>query len=76
MEYSKFCVLAARFQADEILADHVRNTVEKLLDRSTLLAERVESGQTAVVGLCYSLADGRAHVAAAHGGNVPVGTTT
>lgn len=67
---------AGRFQADEILADHVRNTVDKLLDRSKLLADRVETGQTAVVGLCYGLADGRAHVVAARGVQVPVGTTS
>ncbi|MEB3370967.1 carbonic anhydrase [Saccharopolyspora mangrovi] len=67
---------AGRFQADEILADHVRNTVDKLLERSNLLTERVETGQTAVVGLCYGLADGRAHVAAARGVHRPVGTTS
>lgn len=67
---------AGRLQADEILAEHVRNTVDQLLDRSRLLAERVDAGQTAVVGLCYRLADGRANVAAARGVHVPVGTTS
>ncbi|GAA4890478.1 carbonic anhydrase [Pseudonocardia sp. C8] len=67
---------AGRLQADEILAEHVRNTVDQLLDRSRLLAERVDAGQTAVVGLSYRLADGRAKVAAARGVQVPVGTTS
>lgn len=67
---------AGRLQADEILAEHVRNTVDQLLDRSRLIAERVDAGQTAVVGLCYRLADGRAKVAAARGVQVPVGTTS
>ena len=64
-------VLAARaaghVQADEILAEHVGHTVDLLLDRSRLLAERVSAGKTAVVGLCYRLADGSAHLTAARG---------
>ncbi|MEV4417443.1 carbonic anhydrase [Catellatospora sp. NPDC049609] len=64
-------VLAARaaglFEPDEILAEHVRHTVDLLLDRSRVLAERVEAGQAAVVGLCYRLADGSAQVVAARG---------
>lgn len=52
---------------DEILAEHVRRTVDLLLDRSRLLARRVEAGQAAVVGLCYRLADGRADVVAVRG---------
>lgn len=46
---------AGRAEADEILAEHVRNTVDLLLDRSRILADRVEAGQAAVVGLCYRL---------------------
>jgi carbonic anhydrase len=64
-------VLAARAAglttADDILAEHVKRTVELLLDRSQVIAERVRAGQTAVVGLRYRLADGSAQVAAAHG---------
>ena len=48
---------AGRLRADEILAEHVSHTVDLLLDRSRLLAERVSAGTTAVVGLCYDLAD-------------------
>ncbi|MBB6038521.1 carbonic anhydrase [Phytomonospora endophytica] len=64
-------VLAARaaghFDADSILAAHVENTVDLLLERSRVLAERVETGKTAIVGLCYRLADGSAQVVAARG---------
>lgn len=65
---------AGRVQADEILAEHVSRTVDLLLDRSRLLAERVDSGQAAVVGLCYRLADGNTRLVAARGLDVPVPT--
>ncbi|WP_026197259.1 carbonic anhydrase [Sciscionella marina] len=58
---------AGRVEADEILAEHVRHTVDLLLDRSRVLAERVDAGRAAVVGLCYRLVDGRADVVAARG---------
>jgi carbonic anhydrase len=64
-------VLAARaaghVAAEEILAEHIRHTVDLLLDRSRVLAERVNRGQAAVVGLCYRLADGTAEVVAVRG---------
>ncbi|MEU0945638.1 carbonic anhydrase [Streptomyces canus] len=64
-------VLAARaaglVEPQEILAEHVRHTVDLLLDRSRVLAEKVAAGQAAVVGLCYRLADGSAQVVAARG---------
>ncbi len=58
---------AGRVEADEILAEHIRHTVDLLLDRSRVLAERVGAGQAAVVGLSYRLADGSAQLAAARG---------
>ena len=58
---------AGRAEPDEILAEHVRHTVDLLLERSRVLADRVDAGQAAVVGLCYRLADGRADVVAARG---------
>lgn len=58
---------AGRVEPAQIVAEHVRHTAELLLDRSRVLAERVEAGQAAVVGLCYRLAEGRAQVVAAHG---------
>jgi carbonic anhydrase len=58
---------AGRVEADEILAEHIRHTVDLLLDRSRVLAERVDAGRAAVVGLCYRLADGSARVVAVRG---------
>lgn len=64
-------VLAARaaghVEPEEILAEHIRHTVDLLLDRSRVLAEKVAAGQAAVVGLCYRLADGSAQLVASHG---------
>ncbi|MGW3009190.1 carbonic anhydrase [Streptomyces sp. NPDC001219] len=64
-------VLAARaaghVEPEEILAEHIRRTVDLLLDRSRVLAEKVAAGQAAVVGLCYRLADGSAQLVAARG---------
>lgn len=63
---------AGRVKTEEILAEHIRHTVDLLLDRSRLLAERVSAGQAAVVGLCYGLAAGTARLVAARGLDVPV----
>ncbi|WP_055495948.1 carbonic anhydrase [Streptomyces sp. TP-A0356] len=64
-------VLAARaaghVEPHKILAEHVRHTVDLLLDRSRVLAEKVAAGQAAVVGLCYRLADGSAQLVASRG---------
>jgi carbonic anhydrase len=64
-------VLAARAagltQDGDIIAEHVRHTVDLLLDRSRVLAERVAAGSTAVAGLSYRLADGTAHLVIARG---------
>jgi carbonic anhydrase len=58
---------AGRVEPDEILAEHIKLTVDLLLDRSRVLADRVAAGDTAVVGLCYRLADGSAQLVAARG---------
>ncbi len=63
---------AGRVSAEEILAEHIRHTVDLLLDRSRVLAEKVAAGQAAVVGLCYRLADGSAQLVAARGLDVAV----
>ncbi|MFD7389379.1 carbonic anhydrase [Streptomyces sp. NPDC059852] len=64
-------VLAARATgretADEILAGHIENTVDLLLERSRVLAERVAAGRVGVVGLSYRLADGSAQLIASRG---------
>lgn len=46
-------------RVDEFEARHVAETGAQLLARSTLIADRVESGTLAIVGLTYHLADGR-----------------
>lgn len=73
-------VLAARAaghtEPDEIVAEHVRHTVDLLLDRSRVLTDRVANGQAAVVGLRYRLADGTAQVVAARGLETAVTAST
>ncbi len=46
-------------QVDEIEAHHVRETAAQLLTRSTAILERIPTGELAIVGLTYHLADGR-----------------
>ncbi|MFB8759323.1 carbonic anhydrase [Streptomyces nigra] len=58
---------AGRESADEILAEHIENTVDLLLERSRVLAERVAEGRLGVVGLSYRLADGSARLIATRG---------
>ncbi|MFE2528446.1 carbonic anhydrase [Streptomyces sp. NPDC059382] len=58
---------AGRETAEEILAEHIEHTVDLLLDRSRVLAERVDDGRLGVVGLSYRLADGSAQLVAARG---------
>jgi carbonic anhydrase len=73
-------VLAARaaglVEPQQILAEHIRHTVDLLLDRSRALAEKVAAGQAAVVGLCYRLADGSAQVVASRGLETHVATAS
>ncbi|MFD9005911.1 carbonic anhydrase [Streptomyces sp. NPDC059582] len=58
---------AGRVEPEEILAEHIRQTVDLLLDRSRVLAEKVAAGQATVVGLCYRLADGSTQLVASRG---------
>jgi carbonic anhydrase len=64
-------VLAARtagLTADsDIIDEHIRRTVDLVVDRSRLLSEQLESGEIAVVGLGYALADGQARVVTTQG---------
>ncbi|MET7520674.1 carbonic anhydrase [Streptomyces sp. NPDC005480] len=68
-------VLAARAaghtEDEDFIAEHVRHTVDLLLDRSRVLAEAVDAGRVAVVGLSYRLADGTARQVTARGVEVP-----
>ncbi|KJY34564.1 carbonic anhydrase [Streptomyces sp. NRRL S-444] len=63
---------AGRETAEEILAEHIEHTVDLLLERSRVLAERVADGRLGVVGLSYRLADGSAQLVTARG----LGTAT
>jgi len=47
-------------RVDEFEERHVRETVAQLMSRSTAIAERVSTGNLAVAGVTYHLADGRA----------------
>ncbi|MCH9640625.1 MAG: carbonic anhydrase [Actinomycetia bacterium] len=47
-------------RVDEFEARHVTETGVQLLSRSTAISEAVESGDLAIVGLTYHLADGQA----------------
>ena len=46
---------------DEITDLHVRDTINELIARSSLIAERIESGKLAVVGANYKLTLGEIH---------------
>ncbi|MFB7508087.1 carbonic anhydrase [Streptomyces broussonetiae] len=73
-------VLSARaaglVKGEEILDEHIRHTVDLLLDRSRLLAEKVAAGHAAVVGLCYGLADATARLVGTRGLDAPVTTAS
>ncbi|MFI8266340.1 MULTISPECIES: carbonic anhydrase [unclassified Streptomyces] len=58
---------AGRETAEEILAEHIEHTVDLLLERSRVVAERVAAGRLGVVGLSYRLADGSAQLVASRG---------
>jgi carbonic anhydrase len=46
-------------QVDEFEAHHVRETAAQLLSRSTTILEAIPTGELAIVGVTYHLADGR-----------------
>jgi len=56
---------------DEIEAEHVRHTLRLLTERSRLIADRVASGELAVVGAVYNLGDGRARIVDSVGLDLP-----
>lgn len=64
-------IIAARDQGatttDEVEAEHVRQTMELILDRSNIISRAVAEGRCAILGLTYALSDGRASVVAAKG---------
>ncbi|MEU1517857.1 carbonic anhydrase [Streptomyces sp. NPDC005811] len=64
-------VLAARAAGltsdSDIVDEHIRHTVQLLLDRSRTLSDQVDTGDVAVVGMAYRLAEGSARILVSHG---------
>ncbi|GEB48405.1 MULTISPECIES: carbonic anhydrase [Streptomyces] len=58
---------AGRTRDEDFIAEHIRHTVDLLMERSRVLADAVEAGRVAVVGLSYRLVDGTARVVTARG---------
>jgi carbonic anhydrase len=58
---------------DEVTRMHGRHTARTLIEQSGLVRERVEAGRCGVVVLAYQLVDGRTHVVAGHGVELPAG---
>ena len=58
-------MIAARQQgattSDEVEAEHVRQTMRLIMDRSLAISDAVDAGDLALVGLTYKLVDGKAH---------------
>ncbi|MEU2184572.1 carbonic anhydrase [Streptomyces thermolilacinus] len=67
---------AGRETPEEVLAEHIEHTVDLLLERSRVLAERVTAGRLGVVGMSYRLADGSAQLVAARGLDLAVPTAS
>lgn len=58
---------AGMTEVDQLVDEHVRRTVELLLERSTSLATEVSEERCAIVGLSYRLSEGTARLVASHG---------
>ncbi|MDQ0617571.1 carbonic anhydrase [Arthrobacter globiformis] len=49
-------------EVNEMVVEHVKQTSQRLVDSSRVISDAIESGRAAVIGLSYSLADGRAEL--------------
>jgi carbonic anhydrase len=47
---------------NETVVEHVKQTGERLLETSKVIADAVEDGRTAVLGVCYHLGEGKAEL--------------
>jgi carbonic anhydrase len=47
---------------DETVVEHVKQTGDRLLETSQIIARAVEEGRTAVLGVCYHLDEGKAEL--------------
>lgn len=57
-----------RTTVNETVAQNTTDTVEKLMQLSTIISSAVKEGRLIVVGLTYQIHDGRTTVVAQHGG--------
>lgn len=67
---------AGRTEDADFIAAQIEHTVDLLMDRSRILAEAVDAGRTAVVGLAYRLVDGTAQLVTSRGLQLPTATAT
>ncbi len=58
---------AGKTGTDEVEAEHVRQTIHLIHERSQIVHTTVEEGRLAIVGLTYALADGQASLVEAIG---------
>ncbi|WP_406633321.1 carbonic anhydrase [Pseudarthrobacter quantipunctorum] len=47
---------------NDMVVEHVKQTSERLVDSSRVISDAISSGKAAVIGLSYSLAEGRANL--------------
>ena len=47
---------------NDMVVEHVKQTSERLVDSSSVISDAIGSGKAAVIGLSYSLAEGRANL--------------
>ncbi len=49
-------------EVNDMVVEHVKQTSQRLADSSRVISDAIEGGRTAVIGLSYSLAEGRANL--------------
>ncbi len=49
-------------EVNDMVVEHVKQTSQRLVDSSRVISDAIENGRAAVIGLSYSLAEGRANV--------------
>jgi len=54
-------------EINDMVVENVKQTSQRLVDSSRVISGAVDSGRTAVIGLAYSLADGRADLVSSTG---------
>ncbi|WP_026537775.1 carbonic anhydrase [Arthrobacter sp. 9MFCol3.1] len=54
-------------EVNDMVVENVKQTSQRIVDSSRVISSAVDSGRTAVLGLAYSLADGRADLVSSIG---------